>query len=487
VIVQSYGQLQAMNPNPPAWSGGSSGGSLDLYGASLQTYARIYDTQPNVRIPVDFLARNVAQLGLPVFRRNSDTDRVRLPDHELAQMLEHPNPATTRYRLIEDTVQDYLIYWHAYWLKIRTSPMGLVRLPAAEMSIQGVLQPTLFVWTSPNGQRREFEPSEIVHFGALRGISPLETLRRILAEEAAAGDYRQSMWNNAARIEGVIERPLAAPKWSPPQKTDWRRQWQDAYASGGSRPGSVAVLEDGMTFKPISFSAKDSEFLAARKLTREECASAYHIPLPMVGILEHATYSNVREMRKMLYADCLGPTLEMFQAEIERQALPECRDTDRVYLEFNIAEKLKGSFEEQAQSLSLAVGKPWMAVSEARGLQNLPATGNPKDDEIADQQGGPAAPAPGEPPVPFKPTPKPGTTDNVDVAPAIQAMQARLKTRLDKLPTALDRLEAFDGARVTRELTEDLTPLVGAERAGWEAARAVSLELIRLDHEAFDV
>lgn len=490
MIVQSFGALQALSPPSTGWQmSRSSGGSLDLYGASLQSYKRIYDSQPNVRIPVDFLSRNVAQLGLPVFRRVSDTDRVRLPEHELALMLEHPNPGSTRYRLIEDTIQDYLIYWHAYWLKIRTSPMGLVRLPAGEMSIVGTLLPTRFVWTGANGQKRDFDPSEIVHFGALDGISPLETLRRILAEEYAAGEYRQQMWANGARQSMVIQRPLAAPKWTEPQKQSWRTQWQDAYAAGGSRPGSTAVLEDGMTAVANTFTSKDAEYLAARKLTREECASAYHIPLPMVGILEHATYSNVREMRKMLYSDCLGPLLEMIQAEIELQVLPDCTDTDRIYLEFNIAEKLKGSFEEQAQSLQLAIGKPWMTANEGRALQNLPSTGNPKDDEIAAQQGGPAAAAApaGDGKVPFKPTPKPGATDNVDVAPVLQAMQARLKTRLDKLPTALDRLEAFDGPRVTRELTEDLTPLVGAEQAGVEAARAVSLELLRLDHEAFDV
>jgi HK97 family phage portal protein len=483
VIVRTFDGLQALTTPSPSWQmSGAGGGALDLYTGSLQTYKRIYDTQPNVRIPIDFLARNVAQLGLPVFRRNSDTDRVRLPDHLLAYTLEHPNPTTTRYRLIEDTLQDYLTYWHAYWLKIRTSPMGLVRLPADEMSIVGTLQPSLFVWTAPNGQRTPFEPSEIVHFGALKGISPLETLRRILAEEAAAGDYRQSLWGNAARIEGVIERPPTAPKWTPAQKTDWRRQWQEAYASGGSRPGSVAVLEDGMTFKPIGFSAKDSEFLAARKLTREECASAYHIPLPMVGILEHATYSNVREMRKMLYSDCLGPTLEMLQGEIELQVVPEFDDVHRVYVEFNIAEKLKGSFEEQAQSLALAIGKPWMAVSEGRGISNLPATGNPKDDEIADQQGGPAAPATaGDPPVPFKPTPKPGA-DPAAAAPVILAMQTRLHARLNKLPPA-DRAAAFDTERWTRELVADLTPLIGDE-ADLVASNVVSHELMRVEAEA---
>jgi HK97 family phage portal protein len=485
VIVRTLAGLQALTSPAPAWQmSGHSAGGLDLYTGSMQTYAAIYKSQPNVRIPVDFLARNVAQLGLPVFRRVSDTDRVRLPDHDLAQWLEHPNPGTTRYRLIEDTLQDYLVYWHAYWLKIRTTPMGLVRLPAGQVSIVGTLLPTAFVWTLENGAQQTFDPSEIVHFGALRGVSPLETLRRILAEEAAAGDYRQSLWGNAGRMEGVIERPPTAPKWTDKQKQSWREQWQAAYSAGGSRPGAVSVLEDGMVFKPISFSAKDAEFLAARKLTREECAAAYHIPLPMVGILDHATYSNVREMRKMLYSDCLGPTLEMIQAEIERQLLPDCRDHDRVYVEFNIAEKLKGSFEEQAQSLSLAVGKPWMKVNEARALQNLPADDDPTSDEIAAQQGGPAAPADsGDPAVPFTPTPKPGTADAGAVAAAIQKTEARIRARTAKLAGFVTASFDTNRDRWVAELAGDLTPLLGQDEAGLVATQTLASLRQRLEVE----
>ena len=66
------------------------------------------------------------------------------------------------------------------------------------------------------------------------------------------------------------------------------------------------VLEDGMTLKPMGFNAKESE-LGARKLSREEVAAEYHVPLPMVGILDHATFSNIREQHKQLSQNCLGP------------------------------------------------------------------------------------------------------------------------------------------------------------------------------------
>ena len=85
----------------------------------------------------------------------------------------------------------------------------------------------------------------------LVGLSPLETLRRILAEDAAASEHRARYWRNAARMEGVIERPKDAPKWTPTQKQTWREQWQTRF-TGPQSAGQTPVLEDGMTFKQTS-------------------------------------------------------------------------------------------------------------------------------------------------------------------------------------------------------------------------------------------
>ena len=47
-------------------------------------------------------------------------------------------------------------------------------------------------------------------------------------------------------------------------------------------------------------------------------------------------------------------------------------DSDDTYVEFDLKEKLKGSFEERAQILQAAVGGPWMTRNEARADNNLP-------------------------------------------------------------------------------------------------------------------
>jgi hypothetical protein len=99
----------------------------------------------------------------------------------------------------------------------------------------------------------------------------------------------------------------------------------------------------------------------------------------MVGLLDHATFSNITEQHKNLYQDALGPWCVSIEEDIELQLLPEFEDTDKVYVEFNIAEKMRGSFEEQTKSLQAAVGRPWMTPDEARALNNMPSKGGDAD------------------------------------------------------------------------------------------------------------
>lgn len=480
MIVRTFDGVQALTTPAPSWSS-SSGGTLSLYDRNI-AYGEMYRTQPNVRICVEFLARNIAQLGIHIFRRISDTDRERLANHELARWLSKPNPSTRRYRLIEGLVSDLGIYFEAFWLKVRYTDgagrpsIGLVRLPPEQMHVDGGLLPSQFVWTAANGERREFAPSEIVYFNGynptnpLRGLSPLETLRRILAEEAAAGEYREAHWRHAGRRDGVIEQTDKAPNWNPEQQAQFRRQWQE-FAGGGSKAGMTAVLPKGMTFKDATFSAKDSEFIQGGKLRREVCAAEYHIPQPMVGILEHATFSNIREQHKHTYQDCLAPWLEMITQEMEGQLLVECEDQRDVYTEFNIAAKLAGTFEERATALQVSVGRPWRTVNEARALENLPRDDDPESDRIAPQQGGPSDATAN----PERRRMEGGSPDAADarVGQILHASRARQFARLNKLP-AEDRAAAFftDADRWNRELTEDLTPIVGADEAARLAVQA---------------
>ena len=505
MIVSSFGSVQALAPVQPRWS---APGGLSLYNATSYTYAALYRTQPNIRICVDFLARNVAQLGLHVFRRVSDTDRVRLSDHGLDTLIRHPNPYTTRYRFFETLMQDLGVFFNTYWLKVQRGPalLGLVRLPPQTVEIEGTLAPTAYHWTLSGGRPIPLRPDQVFHMGGydpdnpLGGLSPCETLRRVLAEDVAATEYRQHYWRNSARMEGVIMRPAfpAAPRWDAAQRAEWREQWQAGMA-GGPNSGKTGLLEDGMTWANASHNAKDSEYTIARKLSREECAAEYHIPQPFVGILDHATFSNIKEQHKNLYQDTLGPWLVNIEEEFERQLLPDFADSDRVYVEFNIAEKLKGSFEEQASALRDLVGGPLMTRNEGRSRLNLPTLDDPKADRLITPLNVAAGDAPdddGDPPPAFaRRGPAPPDDDDADApnavawATVLHACWRRQASHMQKVLPA-ERARGFDLVRWNSELAADLAPLFemagcspdeAMQRAAYNAAHINATTRVALD------
>ncbi|MEX1078889.1 MAG: phage portal protein [Homoserinimonas sp.] len=347
-----------------------------------QDYAAIYKSQPQVRIVVAFLARNIAQLNMHVFRRLSDTDRERLRDHPIAQLIANPNSRTTQFRLFRSLVSDIGIFDAAYWLKVQEKGKPtLVPLPAQMVEVGGDsdwLHPEHFIVKGSRGKTK-IRHDQMVYFhgynpvDARTGLSPIETLRRVLSEEFAAGQMREQTLRNGARMSGYLTRP-AGNEWSDNArkrfKAGWRAQFQGWSAT---EAGGTPVLEDGMTFTPAGQSAVDLQYVESRKLTREEVAAAYFIPPPMVGILDNATFGNIEEQHKMLYQDTLGPWLQEIQQEIMLQLVPDFSDTDGIYVEFNMNEKLRGSFEEQAAQLQTSVGAPFMTRNEARARANLPS------------------------------------------------------------------------------------------------------------------
>jgi HK97 family phage portal protein len=385
-FVLTAGKLASTAPNASTYGPiYGAGQAVRLSPHLALTYAAIWRSQPAVRTVVGFLARNVAQLGIGVFERVSDTDRSKLSGHPLAVLLERPFPGTkwNRYRLINALMHDLCIYDEAYWLKLKTpdsTGRGLWPLRPWQVNAQG---PT---WGLPTaykvGSKLEVNPDQMVAFwgynpdDARNGCSPIETLRQILAEEASATTFREQMWRNGTRASGYIQRPKDAPRWSDDARTRFKAGWQAQYTGDGPQTGGTPILEDGMEFVPAGVTPRDAQYVESRKLTREEVATAYHVPPVLVGLLgEGATFSNVRELHKVLYQDTLPPWLEWITQDIETQLLPDLDPgvaTGKVYVEFTLEAKLRGSFEEQAGALMAATGAPWMTRAEARARMNLP-------------------------------------------------------------------------------------------------------------------
>jgi HK97 family phage portal protein len=409
-FIQSAGELVATTPGAPTNSQVIEPRGITLYPNLVASYEAIYRSQPNIRTVVSFFGKNMAQLTIKLYERLDDTERRRLHDHPLDSMLRRPNHRTSRYSFFRTLVEDLGTFDNFIALKLsdpRTKTRMLIRFAPRLVTVLGNdgLFPTMYRITPPGRPYFDVDYTQVVHLHGYNpsearwGLSPIESLRRLIAEDAAAGEHREQLWRSGARVPGFIKRPADARKWSEPARDRFRESFRDAYSANGPDAGGLPVLEDGMEYQAANaFTANDLEYLGARKLTKQECAIAYHLNPAILGFGD-AMRGDYQSAHRAMLTDAFAPWASWIEEELTAQLIPDFETDadamDRFYLEFNLQEKLRGDFEVEAEAASRAVGAPWLTRNEYRARQNMPPV--PGGDELITPlnvtSGGRASPA----------------------------------------------------------------------------------------------
>ncbi len=347
----------------------------------------LYQTQDNLQAVVNFLANSIAQLPLEVYVRDGETERRRDRDSKASKLLWRPNRDQTSFEFVRALMVEYFVFGSVYvWLlPDADSDSGFqLRIVPTEWLVTGPVKghpyapEKIRICTHSGGDAVDVPRSEFVQFrtysaGSPGGyLSPISALRQSLTEQVEAGRFRRQLWRSSGRLNAQIIRPKDVAPWNEDQKRKFAEAFRQAWGSGGSKAGSIPILEDGMEIKPFSTSFKESEWSQSVVLTREAVAAAYGVNPSLIWHSNTQTYASARDNARALYAECLGPVIQMLQQRINAFLLPMVGAEPNTYVEFDLTEKLKGSFEERAQIFQSAVGAPWMTRNEARAANNLP-------------------------------------------------------------------------------------------------------------------
>lgn len=350
------------------------------------TAKKLYQTQDNLQAVVNFLSNSVAQLPLKTYRRKSNTDRERDRDSVAAKLLWRPNSDQTCYEFIRGLMVEYFVFGNVYvWLlpdveapsgyQLRIVPNDWV----IDIDDQTAYAPGTIRICARDGApavdvpREEFIQFRTYSAGSPGGfISPISALRQTLQEQIEAGNFRKELWHSSGRLNAQIVRPANVQPWDDETRKRFVTAFREAWGAGGAKAGSIPLLEDGMKIEPFQTSFKEQQWAESIKLSRESVAAAYGINPSLIWHTDTQTYASSKDNARALYAECLGPILQMLQQRINSFLLPKIGADPDTYVEFDLTEKLKGSFEERASILQAAVGGPWMTRNEARADNNLP-------------------------------------------------------------------------------------------------------------------
>lgn len=349
------------------------------------TAKTLYQTQDNLQAVVNYLASSIAQLPLKVYKRDGETDRKRDRDSVAAKVLWKPNDYQTCFEFVRAIATEYYVFGCVYvWVTPdadNESGYQLLIIPSEwvqSTSGGNVYAPDKIRVSTTNGLVTEIPSSEFVQFktyspGNPGGyLSPITGLRQTLQEQIEAGRFRKQLWHSSGRLNAQILRPKDVQPWDDETRKRFITAFREAWGPNGAKAGSIPLMEDGMEIKPFQTSFKEQQWAESIQLSREAVAAAYRINSSLIWHTNTQTYASARDNARALYAECLGPDLQMFQQRINDFLLPMIRADKSTYVEFDLTEKLKGSFEERAGIMQSSVGGPWLTRNEARADYNLP-------------------------------------------------------------------------------------------------------------------
>ena len=203
------------------------------------------------------------------------------------------------------------------------------------------------------------------------GASPIALHANAIGYSLALAEYSAKSFVNGTALSGVLERPRESPAIKDQKIVDAiTDDWQSRFGGSGNK-GKVAMLQEGMTFKPLSMSNVDADLIKALTLTGADMARIWKIPLPMLAVMEGATLNNVENLQIQFVIYALLPWVKRHESAMQRDFL-RLDEMDELYIEFNIGGLLRGNQEARYKAYAIARQWGWLSVNDIRKLENLP-------------------------------------------------------------------------------------------------------------------
>src|SRR5262245_30630169 len=247
--------LQRGWPAYPNLGGGARQRVVQAYQtAKSAELSWLYANSPAARSVIDVIVRNVGQLDLRLYEKVSYSERKPVEDHPALQSVQYPSETVPGDQWVRTMFRDYLIAADAVSLMVpgadQTVALKWIPISLVEFWSNNMFDAEVYrITDSVNGTFTDLPASQILHWRGEHptdpriGLSHLETLRSILAEDVAIQQANVELAQSGMTEPSWVFRPLEAPPWTNPARAGFEEDLRNRMRKSSTMP---VVLEAGM-------------------------------------------------------------------------------------------------------------------------------------------------------------------------------------------------------------------------------------------------
>jgi HK97 family phage portal protein len=209
---------------------------------------------------------------------------------------------------------------------------------------------------------------DVIHFRQytprhpLVGESPIKAAALAVGINVALSQTQAAFFSRMNRPSGILSTDQTLTKEQMVRLREAFEEQSKVWAKGG-----MPILGNGMSFTPLSVTSQDAQLIQAQRLSIEEIARVFGVPLPIIGDLSNATMSNVEHLINMWLSMSLGALFENIERSFDRAFALGANE----YVQFEEAALLRTDFAGRIEGLTKAISGGLMSPNEARVREGL--------------------------------------------------------------------------------------------------------------------
>ena len=346
---------------------------------------------------VRILSEDVSKMTPRMYRRytsgihkNGARQKLDSDDHPLARLLKRPNDWQTWPEYCRMMMIAFLLRGNAFAVILRNrrgDPVTLVPINPDRVALWQAPDGALYWWVTRSGlhelavlrdQPLLIPYEDVFHLkdlsaDGLVGSSPISLAREAIGLSLAQEQQYARLMGAGARPSGVL---TTEQKLTDSAATRIRGDWE-AMNAGLANSGRTAILEQGLTWTPLTISSVDLQFLQMRQFQVIEIARIFRVPPHMLGDMARGSFNNIVQQSQEYRNHTLTSHTDLWE---KRFAFTFDLEDDIEEVDFDESALLKADLTARYNAYRVGVLTGWDTRNEVRvaeGKNPLPGLDEP--------------------------------------------------------------------------------------------------------------
>jgi len=358
---------------------GNSSKKIDKRGISLNTIfpdADVFDsdkalTLTSVWNAIRLLSESVSSLPITVYRKENNGDKVEDVNNRIYNLIKFkPNNFQNKITFFEYVMYSILTDGNAYVQIVRDNSANPVQLiPLNPDYVNIFIKENELFYQMDGGS--VLDSADVLHIklitdDGIEGLSPIDQCAKAINWSLSMEEFGSTFFKNGAKPSSVLSTDRALSETAIERL---KNSFNSSYAKLKSS-NSTIILEEGLSFKPISISPEQAQFLASRQFGIEEIARIFNIPPHMLKDLSKSSFNNIEMQSQEYVTYTLMPYLTRIEQEMNLK-LFRTNELGKTFVEFNVNGLLRGDVKTRNEAYKTAIQNGYMSINEVRQKENL--------------------------------------------------------------------------------------------------------------------